>query len=272
MNLRKTIVMPVLLGALVAFFAVMPWAFATVARADTNTPAASAPTVDVDDCAPSATDLKNITAIENDPTLSYSDEIKSELAARKQLLGTTITCALTEEQQLQTSLSAISTTGDVANLQSQLTGRLNDAANFYNIELGKLGSAGIAGSEAVAREVLAYRTGSYEPLAGEVNNFILWSDNQDLFATAQTRMAQTSRAVSFLLDAAPDSDLQNAFAAAKVSFTDATNQNQAAENALVQSLPSDESLSLIQKSLSSLSDTYQQFFTVSNLIKTLLPQ
>jgi len=263
--MRKNTLMPVLFAAFAALFAFTVGVRAV--RADTD-----AATPDAGDCVPSAADLKQVSAIENDPTLSYSDEIKAELAVRKQLLRTTLACAHDEAAALQASLTAITPTGDIANLQSQLSGKLNDAANFYDIELAKLDGAGIAGSEAIAKETLAYRSGSYEPLAGEVNNFILWSGNQGLFATAQARMSQTSRAVSFLESASPDSDLQNAFAAAKASFNDATNQNQAAENALVQSLPADQSLNLIQQSLASLADTYQQFFTVSNLIKTLLPQ
>jgi hypothetical protein len=267
--MRKNIFMPVLFLAACAVFL-------NVAHADTAAPASvSAPAVagaDASDCTPTAADLKQISIIQNDQTLSYTEEIKAELAARKQLLGTTITCALGEAQTLQTSLAAVSATGDIANLQSQLNGRLDDTVNFYNIELTKLSGVGISGSEAIAKEVLAYRSGSYEPLAGDVNNFILWSGNQDLFATAQSRMDQTSRAVSFLESASPDGDLQNAFDAAQASFNDATSENQSAENALIQSLPATQSLSLIQQSLASLSDTYQQFFTVSNLIKTLLPQ
>ncbi len=225
-----------------------------------------------DDCAPSATDLKQISIIQNDPTLSYSDELKTELAARKKLLGTTISCAIGEATDLKTSLDAVSATSDTTNLQSQLDGKLNDAINFYNIELTKLGGVGISGSQAIAREVLSYRTGSYEPLADEIDNFMLWTNNQSLFTTAQARMGDTNRAVSFLLSATPNNDLQSAFAAAQSSFNNAESENQAAKSALMQLLPAGQSLSLIQQSLSSLSDTYQQFFTVSNLIKTLLPQ
>jgi len=266
--------MPVAFAAFAALFAAAIGA--QVVRAATGASASGrgtgVSTASANNCTPSPADLKKISAIENDPTLSYSDEIRAELTVRKQLLGATLTCAQNEANALQASLNAITPAGGTANLRSQLSSKLDDAANFYNIELTKLDSVGIAGSEAIAREALAYRTGSYEPLAGEVNNFILWSANQGLFVTAQARMDATSRAVSFLLNATPNSGLQNAFAAAQTSFNNATSQNQAAENALTQSLPPGQSLLLIQQSLASLADTYQQFSNVSSIIKTLLPQ
>lgn len=226
----------------------------------------------VDPCAPSAADLAKLTAVRNDPTLSYSDELKAELAVRKELLSETITCAQTEASNLQASLSALTVTGDAANLSTELSGKLNDAVNFYSIELNKLNTVGIAGSQAIAREVLAYRTGSYDPLAGDANNFIIWEGNQNLFATAQTRMDQTSRAVSFLESATPNNDLQDAMTSARSKFQNAQSENQAALQALIQFQPPDQSLAIIQESLSSLSDTYQQFFNVSTIIQTLLPQ
>lgn len=269
MTFKRTILASVLCAAFAALFAVT--AGARSAHADTNATTTMS-VVAKDSCVPSAADLQQIVAIENDPTLSSYGEIKSELAARKQLLGKTIACAQNEVTGLQSSLGAIVVSGDVAGLQSQLVSKLNDAMNFYNIELDKLSGVGISGSEAVARETLAYRTGSYEPLAAEVNNFILWSGSQDLFATAQSRINQTSRAVSFLESATPSVSLQSAFSAAQASWQDATAENQAAKSALMQSLPPSQSLLLIQKSLTSLASTYRQFFAVSSIIKTLLPQ
>ncbi len=242
----------------------------TTASAGTNatgTLATSTPMVApgvTDICAPSAADLAQVAAVENN--------LVEELALRKQLLSQTITCAEEEATTLQTSLNALSVSGDSANLAGQLSSRLDDAINFYNIELTKLNGAGISGSEAIAKEVLAYRTGSYDPIAGDVNNFIIWNANQSLFTTAADRMDQTSRAVSFLEGATPDSALQDSFNAALASFQSAQALNQSAYNALAQFLPPDQSLNLIQQSLASLSDTYQQFFNVSTEIQALLPQ
>lgn len=224
-------------------------------------------------CNPTAADIAQIAAIQNDPTLSALDEVREELAARKSLVGQTIMCAQADATSLQALLDSATTTDSAsANLKLELSSRLNDAANFYNLELTKLNGTGIAGSEAIAQEVLAWRAGSYEPLRGEVSNFILWSGNQGLFATAQNRMQQTAQAVSFLEGASGNTDLAASFAAAQNSFNAAEQQNNAAENALTQSLPAAQSLALIKQSLDSLSLTYQNFFTVTGVINTLLPQ
>ena len=225
------------------------------------------------DCGVTPADIAEITAIENDPTLTPSQEVVQELAVRKQLIIQVITCAQGEVRSLQSSLSAVPTSTDAErNIQSQLKGRLNDASNFYMLELGKLGGAGIAGTKTIAADVLAWREGTYMPLAGQVGDFVLWAGNQQLFDTAQTRMTETQQAVSFLESASNNADLQSAFNTAYASFETAKSGNSAAEAALQQSLPPDQTLVLIKQSLDALQATYQQFFKVSGIIQSLLPQ
>ncbi len=231
-----------------------------------------APVAHAAECGITTTDIAKISAIQNDPTLSYADEIKQELALRKQLVGKTISCAQQEVQTFRANLASTTVPGDAQPLQSQLLGRLGEAAGFYDSESAKLNVVGIAGSEAIAREMLAWRQGTFLPLSENVNNFILWAQNQDLFDTAQARMTQTERAVSFLESASPNADLQAAFDGAQASFNDAENENAAAKAALMQNLSPDQSLALIKQSLGSLSDAYQGFFTVSTLISKILPQ
>ena len=224
-----------------------------------------------DVCALKATDIDKITAIQNDPSLSAMEEIKQEVAMRKQLVTETITCAQTEVTTLRATLASAPATSDTKNIQSQLLSNLDDASDFYNIEAVKLDSAGISGSKTIVREIIAWRAGTYVPLEGKVNNYLLWTQNQILFDTAQTRMDQTQRAVSFMESASANADLQNAFNDAYASFQNAKEQNALAKNALEQSVSPDQSLALIKQSLDSLSSTYQKFFAVSDAIKALLP-
>jgi hypothetical protein len=224
-----------------------------------------------DTCTITAADINQITAIQNDSTLTYSEELSQELSLRKKLVGQTIGCAQQEVLTLQADLQTTSTDPNVLALQSQFLGSLNDASNFYNIEQTKLNGAGIAGTETVAKEVLAWRQNTFMPLGENINNYLLWAQNQGLFDTAEERMDQTQRAVTFLESATPNADLQTALDQAMASFTDAQNQNAAAKAALSQGLSPDQSLALIKQSLDSLSSTYQDFFTVSTLIKGILP-
>lgn len=224
-----------------------------------------------DACALSPADFAKITAIQNDASLNANEEMAQELAVRKQLTGKTLTCAQAEVVTLQETLASATTTADTKDIQSQLLSDLTDATNFYNIETVKLSGAGISGSKAIAREIIAWRAGTFVPLEGKINNYLLWTQNQSLFDTAQSRMDQTQRAVAFMESASANSDLQNAFNDAYASFQSAKQENSSARNALEQSLPPGQSLAFIKQSLDSLSDTYQKFFAVSDVIKKLLP-
>lgn len=195
----------------------------------------------------------------------------AELAARKALLTRTITCAKAEAQSLQNNLNALRVNDSEKTLQSQFSGKLDDAMNYYDLELTKAGNAGIAGTQGIAREVLAWRAGTYDPLAAQVANFMLWEKNQNLFAIAAGRLHAMENFVSFLEEAGAQNDLRADLAGAQALIQSANNENQAAKNAFIQSLPPDQSFALIQQSLQSLSDAYQTFFDMSTIIQKLLP-
>ena len=247
---------------------------APVAYAATTTAhvAATTPATTADECGITQADVAQITAVQNDPTLAYADEIKQELVLRKLLVGETIDCAQREVQMLQASLASTSAPSSAQQLQSQLAGDLNEATGFYDNELAKLNVVGLAGTKEIAQEVLTWRAGTFLPLSENVNNFILWAQNQNLFSMAQTRMTQTQRAVSFIEGATPNPALQTALNSAQSSFNDAQTENTAAEQALTQDLSPDQTLGLIKQSLSSLSDTYGGFSNVSTIVSGILPQ
>lgn len=237
------------------------------AFADTLSPATPS-----DSCAPSATDIAALQAIENNAALTPAQELSQELALRKKLLGQTISCATADAQTLQATLNAVATSGNGTIMQSQLSGKLDDALNFYSIETAKVNGSGISGTEAIAKEMLAWREANYVPLEGNVNNFILWSENQGLFATAQNRLTQTQRVVDFIENAAPtNNNLDANLQAAQSSLNDAESENTAAATAIMQLQDPDTTLALIQQSLQSLATAYQQFSDLNTLIQTLLP-
>ena len=156
-------------------------------------------------------------------------------------------------------------------LQTRFVGKLDDAINYYDIELAKVNDAGIAGTHGIAKEVLDWRASNYDPLAAQVANFTLWVKNQDLVNTAGNRLHAVENTVSFLEQTAPSNDLENALANAQTLMSTANNENQAAKDALLQMLPPDQSLALITQSLQSLSDAYQKFFDISTTAQTMVP-
>jgi hypothetical protein len=225
--------------------------------------AASAP-LPSPSCTITTADLATVTA-------ARTQGLLAELAARKALLVKTITCAKKDAQTVQTTLNALSVGNNATTLQSQLSGKLDDAINFYNIELDKVNNAGIAGTEEIASEVLTWRASNYDPLAAQVANFILWSGNQAIFTTGVARLQSIGSIVAFVEQAAPQNELQGDLADAQALMQTALEENTQATNAFIQSLPPDQTLLLIQQSLQSLSDAYAKFFSISTVLQTLLP-
>lgn len=225
-----------------------------------------------DSCSLSASDFAALQAIQQNPNLSSSEELKQELAARKTLLSGTIRCATKDAQNLQAKLASI-TTNDAStqNIQIQLEGKINDAITYYSLETSKADGAGINGTRTIAKEIFSWRSANYDSLANQINNFILWYQNQSLFNTANDRLNQTARIVAFIEGAAQNNNLQANFNDVRASFQKASDENDAAKNSIAQFLPPEQSIALIQQSLQSLSDTYKKFFDLNTLIQTLLP-
>jgi hypothetical protein len=194
----------------------------------------------------------------------------AELNARKALLTKTLTCAKSDAQTLEDQLNALQLDDGATTLRSQFVNKLGDAENYYDLELVKVDSAGIAGTKAIARETFAWRVSNYDMLAGQAANFMLWSENQALFSVATTRLGQTRNVVNFITQTAPNSDIQNAFANAETLIKTANDENQAAKSTLLQFLPPNQSLAAIKLSLQSLSDAYKKFSDVSTIAQTLL--
>jgi hypothetical protein len=241
----------------------------TATSTSVTTPVAG---VQVGMCAVTKDDIAGIKAIQNNPNLSYNEEVAQELTARKALLTKTIGCAGNEIDSLRETLSAVSTSSaNVTSIQAQLTSKLDDATNYYDLEQQKLAGAGIVGTEQVAREVLAWRGNVLVPLGGQVDNFAVWSGNQPLFTAATTRMAQVGRIVSFLA-ATNDNDLASIFGKAQASFQNAQSENNDALKSIAQSLPSGQVSALMRESLQSLADTYQNFFSISTIIQGVTSQ
>jgi len=263
------------IAVIVVFFAgfmLITWLPSAHADATTTkTSSSSIEAVDADACGISLGDLAAIRTIQNDNSLSYLDEVKQELAVRKDLLIKTILCAKINAEEQKVYLTNAAIDPDFKDLENQWSGKLDDAMSYYDIQLQRVNGAGISGTESIARDVLSWRKNNYAPLAENVSNFIMWSKNQNLFVAAQSRLAEIKSLVDSPLFS-ESLDVQSTYEEAAVSLTTSLNQNTSAKTALAQSLSPDESLSLIKQSLDSLSSTYEHFFDISNLIQSLLPQ
>ena len=242
------------------------------ARADaTTTISEISPGASISACGITSSDLAVIQTIQNDPTLDYSSELQQELAARKQLLTKIILCAKTDAFKQEMDLANTVVDPSFQTLKNQWLSKLSDAVTYYDLQLGKVNNAGVSGTESIAKEVLLWRGSDFVSLAENVSDFIIWSNNQVFFTSAESRLAQIKNLVSSPLFS-ENLDVQNDFGEAATSLTTAESENLSAKNAFAESLSPEESLNFISQSLVALSSTYQHFFDVGGLIQSLLPQ
>ncbi len=216
------------------------------------------------DCAILPSDLDALTAAE-------AQGFAAELAARRTLLAKTIQCAQANGEALINELDALPVDAGAAPIRDEFVGKLNDAETYYGLELGKVKDAGIAGTQAIARETLDWRAANFAPLTDQISNFILWKSNQALMKTANDRLNQMKNIVAFLQQAGEQADLENLLGSASGLVQSANDENEAARKALAQLLPAGQSLDLIKQSLSSLADAYGKFTAMSAIIQKLLP-
>lgn len=260
------------LAFIIVFFITAVAARISFVNADATTDASTTVfAANVPACGITSDDLAAIQTIQNNPSLNYLDEIQQELAARKQLLTAIILCAEADAEGQKADLINATVDPNFQNLKNQWLNKLDDAITYYDLQLSKVDGAGISGTESIAKEVLNWRENNYASLAENVSDFIIWSGNQVLFATADSRLAQIKNLVSSPLFS-ENLDVQDDYGEAAVSLTAAENENVSAKSAFAQSLPPDQPLFFIKQSLDSLSSTYQHFFDVSNLVQSLLPQ
>ena len=230
--------------------------------------AAAAPVLaaDTPQCTLSQDKFDELATVQNDISLSYLTEIKKELAIRKQLLGETMDCAMSEAESVRTNLSG-ATLNDSAmqNLKSRLMDQLDNAENYFALQKSKINDLGLQGSKDFAKNLNEWRDGNYKPAAENANDLIIWANNQGLFQSAEARINQISRTM-VLLTIVDNDEIQNLWDEARASLSDAVKENESAKTSLGGFAPSEESSSHIKSSLDFLSLTYKNLLALAGVI------
>lgn len=232
---------------------------------------ANAQTAKANGCPLTAADFEAIAAIQNNPKLSAQEELTQELALRKQLIARTLSCATKDAMALKNTLAGITPAGNSADVASLLAGKIDAAINFYNLESAKLNDAGIRGTQIIAEETRGWRAANYSAIEGQIKNFALFSKNQSLFETADSRLTKTGRVVSLIENTSQQNDISTQFNAAREALLTAESENTAVHNALRALLSPDQINIMIRQSLQSLADAYQKFSDLNGLIEKFLP-
>ncbi|MDP2598366.1 MAG: hypothetical protein Q8P49_00880 [Candidatus Liptonbacteria bacterium] len=205
-------------------------------------------------------------AVQNDPKLSYLDELRAELRLRKSLLSKTVDCAIQRASALKAELKATPVADEeMRNAQTRMMNRIDDVLTYYSLEREKIPDLGLEGSKRFASNLEAWRAGNYAPITRTTSNIMLWSGNQNLIAIAKSRMNQMGYTIG-LLNLIGNNGLQELWNGAQESFKTTLSLNREAHDALINSGGGSQTLDLIKSSLGALSDTYQKLFELGNAL------
>lgn len=199
--------------------------------------------------------LDKLKSIQDNTDLDYTQRTKAELEARKTLLEETVDCSIEEALAIKDNLTKMNVDDVEAKmLQSQFASRLDDAANYYELQKSKIGDLGLQGSRNFAKDFKDWRDGNYKPSAKLAANFIIWAQNQQLLQSAENRINQLENTVN-ILKLVYNDVIQNLWRDANLNFNEAREDNQKAKLSLRASSP-DEALGSIKSSLTALAKTY----------------
>ncbi len=225
---------------------------------------------DGNDCVISSDLFAKLAAIQNNASLSYDEELKEELVARKEILAGIIACGTEEASTLKNSVNALSFSDpNLTDLKNQFADQLGQAEAYYEAQAAKIDGLGIYGTKELARSIADWRAGTYLPLSQRAGNLIIWERNQPLMATSENRLQSISSTVTSL-KLTDNGDVANALGDAQKNLAATEDLNTQAEESILHGGTSDATLALIKTSLDSLAATYQSFFSVSDAANKIL--
>ncbi|OGZ52739.1 MAG: hypothetical protein A3B25_00900 [Candidatus Ryanbacteria bacterium RIFCSPLOWO2_01_FULL_48_26] len=198
---------------------------------------------------------------------NYFQKLQKELAARKELISIVVGCAIEEAATLKARIDTSDNT-ETKDTRAKISNLLGNAAEYYKLQLEKVPDLGIEGSRYFSKDLLVWRQGNYAPIAKTASNFIVWSENQNLFRTAKNRLDQISGAVT-ILKVIENESVQKKWVEINELFKNALTENQNAKEGLQNFDPPEKTLASIKLSLESLSSTYKMLSTLVEEINAL---
>ncbi|MEK7507934.1 MAG: hypothetical protein AAB602_02530 [Patescibacteria group bacterium] len=190
-----------------------------------------------------------------DDSQDYHQKIQKELILRKDLISNTLACAIEEASALKTDVDKLGSAGP-ERIWFKISSLLENSIEYYKLQLTKVPNLGLEGSRYFSKDLLVWRRGNYVPIAKTASNFIVWSENQNLFRAAQNRLDQISGAVT-ILKLIENESIQVKWNKASSIFRAALTENQNAKRGLENLDSPEETLTSIKLSLESLSETYK---------------
>jgi len=213
---------------------------------------------------------ESLNKLKDNPPANYGKAVQAELKIRKDWMSAIISCSREEVYRLQKSLRELNLADEASvRARNQIIGQLDDVVRYYDAQSGQVADLGLQGSKNMARDLRSWREGNYLPIAERGSNLILWLKNQDLFRLARVRLDQINQTLR-KLSLFNQEEVAQKYQEAESFLKRAEAENNFAYGLLVQSA-SPETSRVIKNSLDRLSETYQGFLDLSDLVKKFIP-
>lgn len=211
-----------------------------------------------------------LAAAENQPAGGYS--LLAELNARKSLLAQTIACAKSETTALEDQLApTVLADSSLQGLKDRFAGDLGELISYYDAQSARVPDMGIQGIKNLAQEILDWRSAYALPRETVAANFILWNQNQPLFAAAESRTQELAKAAASLSIVSQGSDMQQNLEDAQSHLKDALAANQSAEASFSSATAATDSGAYLSSSLNSLAAAYASLLKLNDTLAAILP-
>ncbi len=217
-------------------------------------------------------DFAHLDKIKNNPSADYLANVRAELAVRKEILRKIVACGAREVELLKEKVTT-TTLEDKTHegLKNKFLTQLDESTKYYETSGSRIDTLGLRGSQELARSLREWRTHTYDSLAEEALNFLIWEKNQNIFKTARNRFAEIGKAIESL-KIADTEDIHKLFEEAKGDLEAAEVLNRSVKQSLESFDSSQETFLLTKQSLEALSKTYQKFFDLSQTVQKVVPR
>ena len=203
---------------------------------------------------------------------NYSLQLRNELILRKEILEGVVNCAQNDIKNLKGNLSSIKTENtEIKEIRDRFLQSTDEITAHYEQEKSRIPDLGLYGTKEFSRNLKNWREANETPLIQKATNFYIWTNNQGLFETTGDRLQQISRTVS-ALKLGDNEDIKALFSKAGNSFHNAERINRDIKELFKKNVSEEETLTAIQSSLTSLAETYQTFFELSEAVHTFIPR
>lgn len=214
--------------------------------------------------------LETLATIQKNANPDSPKNLETELRVRKAVLKTIIDCSLREVESLAANVNKVSGEPALEALRNRLREQLIQAQQYLDLQNDKINDLGVQAAKDTAKSIREWRQATYLPLTGKAANLILWAKNRDLLDVARSRYLQINQTIQSL-KLSDQEEVQKLLNDAEENLLIAWKNHVSVKPLLPAAGTEGDVLAIIKKSLNALSQTYRDFFDLSELVKKIIP-